>query len=206
MSSRRMPLSEALTYIADLVGSEKEAWKVLRSCLRRGELESMADTWGPNERWNAVKQNGGPVLIPPKAWEYSSLDESRDSTVYWPSQWPVPGMVQHDDDYEFAHGVHLAREDVERIWPNLRRNAPDNPPESPRATRSPSGAPSMIDWKPVLIEAARYMYANRKAGTQAALFNHLRTFLDRSDGGPSDTTMKDNIGPLWRAFKAVDDR
>jgi hypothetical protein len=93
MLIRRMPLSEALTHIAQSVGSEKEAWKVLRAFLRRDELKGVAETWGPKERWNAIKENRGPVLIPPEAWEYSNLDESRDSTVYWPNQWPVPGMV-----------------------------------------------------------------------------------------------------------------
>jgi hypothetical protein len=199
-----MYLSEVLTYIARSVGSEKEAWKVLHACLRRGELSGTAETWGPAERWKAIKENREPVQIPAVAWECPALDESRKNTVYWPKQWPEPGMVHYEDDDEYAHGVHFAREDVERLWPGSQSNTIGEDPEVLRAARSSRGAKSMIDWEKVLIEAACYMYAKQEAGSQTELFAHLRTWLNRSDGGPGDTTLKDHIGPLWRAFQKID--
>jgi hypothetical protein len=203
-----MSLSEALIYIARSVGSEKEAWKVLRLSLRRGELGGMAETWGPRERWNAIRENRRSVPVPPEAWEYATLDTSRDSTVYWPSQWPVPGTVYYEDEDEYAHGVHLAREDVEGLWPDSQTKASDDAPESPQATRSPSparvdkgGAPSKYDWERALIAVARRIHeeglpdrASRK------LQKFLTDWFSKRNEYPSEAEIRKRIRWIYEEF------
>jgi hypothetical protein len=70
--------------------------------------------------------------------------------------------------------------------------------------RDPRGRKADPRWEKILIEAARYMYERQDPGTQAELFEHLRKWLGDADGGPSDTAMKEHVGPLWRAFKETD--
>lgn len=108
-----------------------------------------------------------------------------------------------------AETVRVRREDVDRLWPPVAAAAQNTAAQSqsalPRAVRSAAGAKGLLDWEPVLIEAARFMYERQEAGSQTALFEHLRKWLDRSDGGPAESTLKEHVAPLWRAFKQIDD-
>jgi hypothetical protein len=63
------------------------------------------------------------------------------------------------------------------------------------------GAPVTYDWEAALIQAARYISEKGLPKSQAILVRHILEWF--GEPGPSETQVKEHIGPLYAALRDV---
>ena len=63
------------------------------------------------------------------------------------------------------------------------------------------GAPAAYDWEAALIKAARYVREKGLPKSQAILVRHILEWF--GEPGPSETQVKEHIGPLYAALRDV---
>jgi hypothetical protein len=107
-------------------------------------------------------------------------------------------LIGSEDGIRFEQGkmayLFASRADAARFWPLHDQDG------SMRVTgRKAAGAPPGYDWEAALVEAARYTWENGLPRSQAKLVSYILEWFGES--GPSDTQVKEHIGPLYAALR-----
>jgi hypothetical protein len=206
MATKRMMIGEVLAHIARARGLDREkAKRELFGCLRHGELFAEFETMSEvPERWRAIQLGKGAGIIPAHSWNAEEFTEITDDTVRFPKHWPEPGWIGGDNDYQYAHGVHVSREEVERLWPlpvvPLEPVSSEiQPTKVVRGRKDRRGASADYDWEKALIVAAVFIDQNGPA-KQGDVVDHVLSWF--GDDGPSQSTVADHIAPLYRALRS----
>lgn len=153
MADRRMYISEALDHVRSVLSPEdiakvdpyfvskgpdvaanRAAADKLIVSLRRGELTARAETWGHQDKHIALYMGNTAFDLPPELWS-SDASILENNKVTWRKRFPLEGDMIRPEDYEFAHGVHVSREDVEDLWPRNSPAPPSNENERLKPTK-----------------------------------------------------------------------
>lgn len=156
MTGQRWGITQALAHIRRTIPDENAAFFALRATLRRGEIEASAETWGPSERWRARLENKGQLSpIPKEVWEHAQMEKNiTGDTISWPKCWPYPGKIVEPDEDQYGHGVHVSRDDIERLWP-APITAGATSEASSQSNAGQGGRHRKWDWDGAFIEMAR---------------------------------------------------
>jgi hypothetical protein len=118
-----------------------------------------------------------------RGWDFSKIIQCSESGIY----------------FEFQNFAVLSasRADAARFWPLEEKTSKQMAP----GRKSPVGAPPAYDWEAALIHCALYMHRNGLPKRKATLIRHALEFFGEDE--PSETQVKEHIGPLYDAFQAA---
>ncbi|MGZ7868255.1 hypothetical protein ACXR8U_21685 [Methylobacterium radiotolerans] len=122
------------------VAATRAATDKLIISLRRGELAARAETWGHTDKHVSLYMGNTAFDLPAELWS-SDASILPNNKVTWRKRFPLEGDMIRSEDYEFAHGVHVSREDVEELWPKKLLTAPSNENERARPAKVVSSKP-----------------------------------------------------------------
>lgn len=209
MTDRRMYISEALDHVCSALSEEdiskvdpyfhskgidvakkRAATDKLVISLRRGELIARAETWGHKDKHIALYIGNTACDLPAELWN-SDPGILENNKITWRKKFPMEGDMIRPEDYEFAHGVHVSRSAVERIWPLSETSEATantiNSVGTGKKARS-GGRPTTHDWAQASGFVASYIVENDYPTVQADLERKLIEWFERTSGKSPDVS------------------
>jgi hypothetical protein len=190
-----MPADQAYNHVLAIEIVPDTTRKKLTDQIKRGELPARDHTGSvvPASFWNTGGQNAG-----------IEFDFAKGTATR--KDYPISGpanAIWEPNNVQTVKGLEFSAKHLFTAWPNPTETQPDGQASSP-VRKDPRGARLDLRWESILIEAARFMYSKQEAGKLVDVIAHVRKWLNEPNETISDTSLKEHLSPLWRAFKEVD--
>lgn len=197
-----IPLRDAWEAVTRKADSPKLQEQLLRDALRDDEIKSVANYVASGN----PQSLSGPVVdrgVQPDGlfWRFADID--------WRQSSGLRKEMSIDNDhgelinlpYLEVFGINVLESDFLRRWhiPDYFSEIPDEITSPPRRRKGPGGRGGDFKWEKCLIEAARWMHVEGVPPKQADLLRYIAEWF--GDDGPSDTQLKEHLGPLYLALK-----